>query len=136
MPGPAFGLQMVLVENVVYSSSSGGSSTGIDISKSIGDIFMLISDRAGGTAAATITIEMSEQLSTGYVTVPASAIFTVPDGVATAFGALSTAAFAQVRGINRQQLSQYLRVTVAGTSITHNLAVVVAYSVENTGEIT
>lgn len=136
MPGPAFGLQMVLVENVVYSSSSGGGSTGIDISKSIGDIFMLISDRAGGTAAATITIEMSEQLSTGYVTVPASAIFTVPDGVATAFGALSTAAFAQVRGINRQQLSQYLRVTVAGTSITHNLAVVVAYSVENTGEIT
>ena len=135
MPGPAFGIQMVQVANLVYSASSGGSTTGIDISPSIGDIFMIISDRSGGTAAATITIEHSAALSSGYTTVPASAIFTVPDGVATAFGALSTAAFTQVRGINRQQLQQYLRVTIAGTTITHNIAIVVAYSVENTGEI-
>lgn len=136
MPGPAFGIQMVLLFNGVYTANSGGSTTGIDISASIGDIFLLISDRTGGTAAATLTIEMSESLSTGYVTVPASAIFTVPDGVATAFGALSTAVFTQVRGINRQQLSRYLRVTTAGTTITHNLAIVAAYSVAQTSDIT
>lgn len=135
MPGPIMGLQMKLLFNGVYSSSSGGSTTGVDISAAIGDIFLLISDRTGGTAAATITIEMSESLSTGYVTVPASAIFAVPTGLASAFGDLSTAVYTQVRGINRQQLSKYLRVTTAGTSITHNLAMVIAYAVENTAEI-
>lgn len=135
MPGPAFGIQMVQVLNTVYSSSSGGSSTGIDISPSIGDIFMIISDRTGGTAAATITVEHSAVLGSGYTTVPAAAIFLVPTGVAAAFDNLGTTVYAEVRGINRQQLQQFLRVTFAGTTITHNVAIVVAYSVENTGEI-
>lgn len=135
MPGPAFNLQAVQILNTVYSASSGGSSTGVDISPAIGPITMLISDRTGGTAAATITVEHSAVLGSGYTTVPASAITTVPNGVATPFDNLGTTVYAEVRQINRQQLQQFLRITIAGTTITHNVAASIAYAVENTGEI-
>lgn len=136
MAGPAFNLQMVLLGNLVYTASSGGSTTGVDISNAVGDVFLLISDRASGTAAATLTIEHSEALGSGYTTVPASAIYEVPGGTASAFANLSTGASTQIRGIVRQQLKQYLRVSTAGTTITHNLAMVAAYSAEYTSQIT
>lgn len=136
MPGPIFGLQQVQMLNAVYAANSGGSTTGLDISPAIGDIFLMIDDRAGGTAAATLTVEHSDSLSTGYTTVPASAIVSVPTGQPFAFANLSTAASNQKAAINRQQLRKYLRVTTAGTTITHNLAMTISYAVENTGEIT
>lgn len=129
----SFNVELLLLSNAAFSSS-GGSTTGRDITPYTGNLFLLVSDRAGGTAAATVTVEHSTDLSTNYSTVPANALFNVNTGADATFADLSTSASTQVLGLNRQQLKKYIRVTIAGTGITHNLAIVLAVQPQMTEE--
>ena len=113
--------------NAVYTSSSGGSSAGLDLQNyAVNPITLLVSARTGGTATTTVTVEhSSDDGSTDtYTAIPASALYDLNTGLAATFGTFSTTVYSKALGVNTQQIKRYIRVTFAGTSITQNVAVV------------
>lgn len=128
----SFKTVLVWLLNAVYTASSGGVSSELDTAPYVGNVWIGVSDRASGTAAATVTVEHSDTSGSGFTAVPASALFNPNTGAAASFPNLSTAAYSQYLGLNRQQLKRYVRVAIAGTTITHNVAVVAAVQQEYT----
>lgn len=113
---------------------SGGNTASADLQNIEGTALLTISDRAGGTAAATLTVTHSED-DTTFGAIPADALFTPADGVAATFTDLSTSASFQSLGLLVQKLKRYVRVEIAGTTITHDLAIMVTGGKQYTGGI-
>lgn len=100
-------------------SSTGVSSSGVDISGLVGPISFLLAARAGGTNTATPVLEHSADNST-WATVPAAAIMSQV-GAATTLTAWSTSASRQELVLNRELLRRYVRLTISGTTLTQEV---------------
>ena len=105
-------------------TTSGGNSGELDLQGWTGTALLSIDDRASGTAAATIAITESETTGGTFTAVPADALFNLSTGLAATFSDLSTSASNQVLGLHCLRLKRFIRVEVAGTSISHDLAIV------------
>ena len=105
-------------------TTSGGNSGELDMKNWSGTAVLSIQDRAGGTAAATIAV--TESLTTGgtFTAVPAAALFNLATGDPATFDDLSTAASSQQLGLHCELLKRFIRVEIAGTSISHDLSIV------------
>lgn len=104
-------------------TTSGGSSSEIDQAKLDGELSLNVHDRAGGTAAATVTVEHSHTTSTGFTDIPADALVDPETGEAATFDNLSTSLSDQRLIVKLDRCRRFIRVTVAGTSISHDLAI-------------
>jgi hypothetical protein len=115
----------LVLSNAVFSTT-GGNSGELDLAGIEGTVRLTVNDRASGTAAATISVTHSETTSTGFTAVPADALFDLETGDAATFANLSTSASDQTLGLLTQRCKQFVRVEIAGTGMTHNLAIVAA----------
>lgn len=123
-----FNIAMDSLLNAVYTASSGGSSAEFDMTQAVNNsLFINVAARAGGTNSASITVEHSSSSGSGFSAVPASALYNPSTGSAASFANVTTAATDETLALNLQQCKRYIRVTIAGTTITQNFAVTVAY---------
>ena len=120
------GVQINVFHNAAVSGT-GGTTASLDIASFEGAIAIGVNARAGGTGTMTVTVEHSETGTGGWAAVPASALYALGTGQASAFPDVGTSAYSQKRGLQRQQLRRYLRVTFGGTGLSHNVACAVAY---------
>lgn len=103
----------------ITASSGGLLFTGVDLSNIPGGAVVVnINAITGGTNTATVTLEHSTALGSGYVSVPAAAILNNNTGVATTLSTFSTTGTNQTVAVNRELLRRYLRLNVTGTTIT------------------
>jgi hypothetical protein len=109
-------------------TSTGVSSTAFDLDNAAGDVLLIVNARTGGTADMTVTVQHSISGTGDWATVPAAAIISNTTGAASAFADISTTAYQQVRHVVRQQLRRFVRVTLAGTTVTHNVAISWVYT--------
>ena len=100
-----------------------GSTAELDLENRIGNVFLNVSARAGGTGNTTVTVEHSEVSGSGFSAVPASALFNVLTGAVGTFTNITTTALDETLGLNRQQLKRFVRVTFAGTITSQDVAV-------------
>lgn len=107
-------------------SGSGGNSSELDVEGFVGNIFLNVSARAGGTNTMAITVEHSETSGSGFGAVPADALFNILTGEDGTFTSVTTTATDESLGLNRQQLKRYVRVTFSGTTLTQEVSVVAA----------
>lgn len=98
----------------------------LDISKYIGNIFLNISQAAGGSDTLAITVQHAEASGGTFGAVPATALFNPATGAADTFDNLVALATDQTLALNRQQLKRYVRVSFAGASTFDNNVSVVA----------
>lgn len=101
-------------------------SAELDVSKFVGNIFINVSQNAGGSDTLVVTVEHSLVSGSGFGAVPASALFNPESGDADTFDNLVAAATDQTLALNRQQLKRYVRVVLTGGSSFDNTASVVA----------
>lgn len=123
MPIMYAGVQDVQVLSNAQFTTSGGNTSAADQLNNEGTATLTINDRASGTAAATLAVTHSEDNSS-FSAVPTDALFTLSTGEAATFTDLSTSASSQTLGLLLQKLKRYIRIEIAGTSITHDVAVV------------
>ena len=127
----SFRTRLVKLLNAAVAADSVNSSS-IDLSEYVGNLFLIVDARSGGTNNVTPTVAHSDDNST-FTAVPASAIFDVFTGDAYAFTAVGASASSQYAGVNRQQCKRYLRVQLTGTTISgHNFAIVIAAQPQDT----
>lgn len=107
-------------------SGSGGTSDVFETIKAVGNLFLNIAARSGGTNTMALVVEHSEDNSS-WETVPASALFNPQTGAAATFTSVTTAATDETLALNTQQLKRYLRVSYTGGTLTQNIAVTVVY---------
>ncbi len=115
----------VLANANVTTTGAGTANSGeLDTQPLEGTAILTVSDRASGTAAATVAVLHSDTSGSGYAAVPADALFDLDTGEASAFASLSTSASMQSRGLHLQKLRRYVIVQFAGTDIDHEVCVV------------
>lgn len=119
----AVGVDIVSNANI---TSTGGSTTGLDIKNADGVILATLNARASGTGAMTVTVEHSYDNSS-WATVDAGDIVDPNTGDADSFDAVSTTAYEQTVGLIAMNLRRYVRLTFAGSGLDHNVAVVFVY---------
>lgn len=108
---------------VITASSGGLLFTGVDLKNIPGQAVLVnINALTGGTGTTTITLEHSNDLGSNYVTVPAAAVLNPNTGAVTTLSTFSTTGTSQTVGVNRELLRRYLRITIAGTTITQTIA--------------
>ncbi len=118
---------------VVTASSGGLLFTGVDlINIPGGAVVVNINGLTGGTGTATITLEHSTALGSGYVAVPAAAILNNNTGAVTTLSTFSTTGTNQTVAVNRELLRRYLRINVTGTTITQTIAFITIGLAANT----
>ena len=100
-----------------------GSTAELDLENRIGNLFLNVSARAGGTGDTTVAVEHAETSGGTFSAVPASALFNVLTGEADTFTNITTTALDETLGLNRQQLKRFVRVTFAGTITSQDVAV-------------
>lgn len=120
----------VLANNVVITTSSGAASSSMDTSNVNGNILLCVAARAGGTNAATVTVQHSFDNST-WATVPAAAITNPITGDETAFTGWSTAIYEQTLAVDSTRVRKYLRVNITGTTLTQNYSIIASYALAN-----
>lgn len=103
-------------------TSTGGSSSVLDLVNVEGSLLAFLSVRASGTATMTTVIEHSESSGSGFTTVSASAVIDPDTGDADAFDDVSTSASEQIRGLRRDLLKRYIRFTFSGTGLDQNVS--------------
>lgn len=113
-------LDAQLLTNAAFTTS-GGNTASADLKNIEGTALLIVSDRTGGTAAATVSVTHSED-DTTFVAIPTDALFNPATGDTASFTDLSTSASFQELGLLVQKLKRYVRIEIAGTSITHNVA--------------
>lgn len=118
-------MNLVLLLNAAVSST-GTSTTGVSVSNYTGSMQILVSARTGGTGAVTVTVEHCDTVGGTYATVPTYALLNVETGAAATFSNISTTAYAETLVLQKEYCKRYVRVTLAGTSLTHNVAIVLA----------
>lgn len=134
MPIMYAGQQDVQVISNEQFTTSGGNTSSADQQNNEGTATLTINDRASGTAAATVSVTHSEDDST-FVAVPTDALFTPSTGVAATFADLSTSASSQTLGLLLQKLNRYIRIEIAGSSISHDVAIVYVAGLKYSGGI-
>ena len=107
-------------------TTSGGNSGELDIENGQGTAVLSIHDRTGGTAAATIAVTESDTTGGTFTAIPAAALFNLDTGAAATFANLATTLTDQKLGLHLQLLRRFIRVEIAGTSISHDLAITAA----------
>lgn len=120
------GLDVDIVTNANITTT-GGSSSELDLVNVEGSLLAVLSVRASGTNTMTTVIEHSETSGSGFTTVDAAAVIDPDTGVADAFDTVSTSASEQVRGLRRDLLKRYIRFTYSGTSLDQNVAAAFVY---------
>ena len=98
----------------------------LDVSKYVGNIFLNVSQGAGGSDTLVVTVTHSLTSGGTFAAVPASALFNPETGDADTFDDLVAVATDQTLGLNRQQLKRYVLVTLTGASSNDNTVSVVA----------
>lgn len=104
-------------------TTTGDSSTAMDVSKFIGNAFLNVSSRASGTNVATVTVEHSEASGSGFSPVPAGALLNPETGAPATFADIAATAVNTTLQLEVTRCKRYVRVTFAGTSLDHNIAV-------------
>lgn len=105
-------------------SGTGGSSTAVDVSDYISTLLLHVNARTGGTGAMTVAVEHSDTSGGIYAAVSAAAIVSLDTGEPATFANVSTTAYNATLGLRKDLLKKYVRVTFAGSGLTHNVAVV------------
>lgn len=103
-------------------SSTGTSTTGHDTSKYVGDMQLTVHARTGGTNTATVTVKHCDTVGGTYATVPAEALVDTT-GAEDTFDDISTTVYSQTKVLVKEYLKKYVQVVIAGTSLTHNIAI-------------
>jgi hypothetical protein len=101
-------------------------SAELDISKYVGNIFINVSQNAGGTDTLAVTVQHATASGGTFGAVPAAALFDPTTGNASTFTDLGATASDETLGLNRQQLKRYVRVLISDASNNDNTASVVA----------
>lgn len=101
-------------------------SAELDVSQYVGNIFINVSQNAGGSDTLVVTVEHATTSGGSFGAVPAAALFNPATGEADTFDNLVASATDQTLGLNRQQLKRYVRVVLTGGSSFDNTASVVA----------
>ena len=112
-------------------TGTGASSAELDLRNTAGNIFLNVAARAGGTNTMSVVVEHAETSGGSFSAVPASAIWGL-DGVAAAFSDVTTSATDEHRTLNRQQLRRFVRVTLTGSTLTHEVSVTAAIQPQTT----
>ena len=113
------------VENLLNAqvSGSGSNSSELDVEQYLGNIFIQVAARSGGTNTMSIAVEHSDTSGSGFVAVPASALFNHLTGAAATFDDVTTSETDQTLALNRQQLRRYVRVALTGSTLTQEVSV-------------
>ncbi|NIN36647.1 MAG: hypothetical protein GTO60_16750 [Gammaproteobacteria bacterium] len=98
----------------------------LDIAKYVGNIFINVSQAAGGSDTLAVVVEHATTSGGTFAAVPASALFDPATGDAATFANLAALATDQTLALNRQQLKRYVRVKFTGASANDNNVSVVA----------
>lgn len=101
-------------------------SAELDVSKYVGNIFLNVSQNAGGSDTLVITVLHCATSGGSFTAVPAEALFDPTTGDAATFANMTTLAVDQTLALNCQQLKRYVLVNVAGASSNDNTISVVA----------
>ena len=126
-----FSIRMDSLLNAAISGS-GANSASFDTSKAVGMIALNVAARASGTNTMAIAVTHSSD-NVSFTAVPASALYNIATGEADTFDSVTTAATDQTLGLVTQQLKQYVRVELTGSTLTQNVAVTLAYQPQATG---
>lgn len=100
------------------------NSAEFDVEQFLGNVFLNVHARSGGTGAATVGVEHSETSGGTFTAVPASALFDPLSGDADTFANISTTEYEDTLALNRQQLKRFVRVAIAGTVTSFDVAIV------------
>lgn len=103
-------------------TTTGANSASLDVSGVVGNVFLNIDARAGGTNTAAVAVTHSEDDSS-FSAVPASALFNPRTGDAATFSSIAAAAVDETLALNNQQLKRYVRVEISGTSLDQDISV-------------
>ena len=87
-------------------------SAELDVSKYVGNIFLNVSQIAGGSDTLAITVEHSLTTGGTFGVVPASALFNPTTGDADTFTDLGATASDETLALNRQQCKRFVRVQI------------------------
>lgn len=113
--------------NTQAISSSGATTTAVDVSGAEGPITITIIVPAGGTNTMAIQPVHSITNGSGYTNVPADALLAQDTGLASTFASVSTAASVQTLVVNRELVRRYLALTLSGSSLTQTITVVITF---------
>ncbi len=116
----------------VSASSTASTSTGVDISETIGNLLLTYQARTGGTGTVTVAIEHSSDLSSNYSAVPAAALLDALTGEPTTLSTFSTTGAEVTVGLRRDLIKKYIRISFSGTTLTQNYAVALLSQVKYT----
>lgn len=115
--------------NATTSGAGTVESANVDALEAVNaSLFLNVAARASGTNTTTVTVQHSEDGSTSWAAVPASALYNADTGAAAAFDDISTTATDQTLALNLQQTRRYIRVQLGGTDIDQNVAITAAYN--------
>lgn len=97
-------------------------------------------DAVSGTSPTlAITVEESDDGSTGWVAVPSASLVNPTTGATTTFTAMTDADSFQIVGLRRQKVTRYVRIvyTIGGTSPVYRMCGLVEYAKlsPNTGTV-
>jgi len=122
--GKAVEQTVVLNQNVTTTGAGSVSSTPIDVSMYEADILVLVSARASGTGTMSIGVEESNVAGSGFAPVMADALVDVY-GENDTFSNVAAEASHQMLVVKKSLLKKYLRVTLSGTNLDQEVAIVI-----------
>lgn len=115
-----------VIANTQAITSTGATTTAVDVSNFVGPVLVTVIVPAGGTNTMTITPVHSVTNGSGYANIPAAAILSATTGLATTLSTVSTTASVQTFALNRELLRQYVAITLSGTSLAQTVTIVVS----------
>jgi hypothetical protein len=128
----SFDIRLVNLMNANLTSATNSSE--LDLNQYLGNVFLNVDARAGGTGDSTVGVEHAETSGGTFSAVPASALFDPLSGAADTFANITTTAYEDTLGLNRQQLKRFVRVAIAGTVTSQDVAIVAAIQPQMTEE--
>lgn len=126
----AVGRAQSIVAGQYTSTANGVAVDLINASEPMIALVVAVNAVSGTTPTLAITVEESDDGSTGWVAVPASAIISTATGDATTFTSMTDADSFQVVGLRRQKVTRFIRLvyTIGGTSPVYRICGLVEYA--------
>jgi len=107
-------------------TSTGGTSTAVDISGAEGPIIISVAVASGGTNSMAIAVTQSTTLGGTYTAVPAANLLNA-SGVASTFAAVSTAGSIQTLFLNRVNSEEFIALSFTGGTLTQTVSATISF---------
>lgn len=114
---------VLLNANVTTTGAGSESSNELDVSQYEGDLILVVSARASGTGTMSIAVEESNTTGASFDDVLADALVDT-EGENDTFDNVAATASNQVLVVKTSLCKKYLRVTLSGTNLDQEVAIV------------